>query len=139
MAEKIKESHKEFYFYVIDPFSGTGGGYENDIDVKNNTLFEKYNGNIEPVKSYIQTLVGFSYDLVDQFDDGSIDFLFIDGDHRYEGIKKDLQDWYPKVKHGGVISGHDYNEPSCGVKQAVDEYFNSRARPYPGGCWYLEK
>ena len=139
MAERIKESGKKFDFYAIDPFDGAGGGYENDPDVKNNSLFETYQSNIEPVKSYIQTLKGFSYEVVDQFEDESIDFLFIDGDHRYEGIKRDLEDWDIKVKHGGVIAGHDYNEPSAGVKRAVDEYFSFEAKPYQGGCWYLEK
>jgi len=139
MAEKIKESGKNINFYTIDPFDGTGGGYENDSDVKNSILFETYTKNIEPVKSYIQTLTGFSYDVVGKFENESIDFLFIDGDHRYEGIKRDLNEWFPKIKRGGIISGHDYNEPSCGVKQAVDEYFIFKASPYQGGCWYLEK
>jgi len=36
-----------------------------------------------------------------------IDYLFIDGDHRYESVKKDFEDWYPKVHQGGFISIHD--------------------------------
>lgn len=37
----------------------------------------------------------------------SIDFLFIDGDHTYSGIKRDFQDYSPYVRHGGVIAFHD--------------------------------
>ena len=134
MAEKIKEFNKNIDFYTIDPFNGEGGGYETDTDVKNNSLLETYYKNIEPVKTYIKTLIGFSYNIALNFKDKSIDFLFIDSDHRYEEIKRDLNDWFPKIKKGGIIAGHDYNEPSCGVRKAVDEYF-SNAQSYVGGCW----
>lgn len=36
-----------------------------------------------------------------------IDFLFIDGDHTYEGVKKDFEMYSPLVKNGGVIAFHD--------------------------------
>jgi uncharacterized Rossmann fold enzyme len=58
--------------------------------------------------------------------DGSLDFVFIDADHTYEGCKGDIEAWLPKVKKGGFISGHDYENteyPAWGVKQAVDERF----------------
>lgn len=58
------------------------------------------------------------------FEDQSLDFVFIDADHNYEAVKKDIEAWLPKVKDGGIISGHDYeneNFPAWGVKKAVDE------------------
>jgi len=56
-----------------------------------------------------------------EIEDGSLDFVFIDADHTYEGCKADICAWLPKVRDGGLVSGHDYNWPS--VKQAVDEFF----------------
>jgi len=54
--------------------------------------------------------------------DASLDFIFIDGDHSYEGVQRDLLAWMPKVKPGGWLMGHDYgNKPDGGVKRAVDE------------------
>lgn len=58
--------------------------------------------------------------------DGSLDFVFIDADHSYEGCRADILAWLPKVKPGGVVSGHDYENtdyPKFGVKRAVDELF----------------
>ena len=55
-----------------------------------------------------------------QVKDGSLDFVFIDGDHTYEACKRDIIAWLPKVKEGGWITGHDYHE-FPGVKKAVDE------------------
>lgn len=46
-----------------------------------------------------------------QIEDESLDFVFIDADHRYEGVLEDLRAWYPKIKPGGLFSGHDIDNP----------------------------
>jgi len=51
-----------------------------------------------------------------------IDLLFIDGDHTYYGIVKDLLSWIPNVKPGGRIMLHDYDETSPGVMRAVHDF-----------------
>lgn len=65
------------------------------------------------------------------FKDESLDFVYIDADHSYEGCMKNLKAWYPKVKKGKVFAGHDYlnanfSDTIFGVKQAVDEFFGDR-------------
>lgn len=65
-----------------------------------------------------------SLEAAKDFEDGSLDFVFIDADHTYEGCKADILAWSPKVKEGGWISGHDFrnpNYPSWGVEKAVAE------------------
>jgi len=64
-----------------------------------------------------------SLEAADQFEDRSLDFVFIDADHSYEGCKADIEAWLPKLKLGGVICGHDYGEQFPGVVRAVDEIF----------------
>lgn len=53
--------------------------------------------------------------------DGSQDFVFIDADHRYEAVVADIARWRPKVRAGGLISGHDFDPGWPGVMQAVTE------------------
>lgn len=55
-------------------------------------------------------------------EDESKDGVYIDGDHSYVGVLKDLFIWYPKIKKGGIISGHDYNQE--GVVKAVTEFID---------------
>ena len=123
MAEEIQHSGKKISFYTVDTFLGTEDEHETEEEIKNGTLYETYLKNIEPVKDIIKTIHKDSKDAYADFADESIDFLFIDGDHTYKGMLKDLQLWHPKVKKGGIIGGHDYTETTCGVKMAVDQYF----------------
>ena len=59
-----------------------------------------------------------------EFKDNSFDLIFIDADHSYEAVKKDLDNWIPKLKPGGKISGHDYGNKE-GVGRAVNERFDN--------------
>ena len=64
-----------------------------------------------------------SMDAVTQFADGSLDFVYIDGDHTAEAIAHDLRAWNPKVRAGGVVSGHDYSgNRSTSVRPVVDAW-----------------
>jgi hypothetical protein len=63
----------------------------------------------------------FSAQAVSRFTDNYFDFIYIDGDHNYKAVKNDINIWWPKVKAGGILSGHDYCD-TWGVKKAVDEF-----------------
>ena len=66
------------------------------------------------------------------FPDQYFDLVFIDADHHYETTKADIKAWWPKIKKGGVLSGHDYSlnvtkrTHHKGVTQAVDEIFGNK-------------
>jgi hypothetical protein len=70
-----------------------------------------------------------SHKAADEIADASLDFVFIDADHSYEGCKRDLDVWSRKLKPGGLLSGHDYANTSFqdfGVTRAVDEFVAAR-------------
>jgi predicted O-methyltransferase YrrM len=52
--------------------------------------------------------------------DQSLDYIFIDGDHSYSAVVRDLDNYWDKVKTGGIFAGHDWNLPA--VNQAVNEF-----------------
>jgi predicted O-methyltransferase YrrM len=66
-----------------------------------------------------------SWEAADSFADGSVDFVFIDAAHDYESVSKDLAAWWPKVKLGGIMAGHDATIYHPGVLQAVSEKFGN--------------
>lgn len=65
----------------------------------------------------------FSFEAVSDFADGTFDFVYVDACHLYEDVKRDLEDWEPKLKRGGLLCGHDYKVfADHGVIEAVDEF-----------------
>jgi predicted O-methyltransferase YrrM len=68
-----------------------------------------------------------SEETVKNFTKNYFDWVFVDGDHSYEYVKKDLELYYPKVKPGGIIAGDDYWwSPFEGfpIRKAVQEFIN---------------
>ena len=78
------------------------------------------------------------------FPDGGVDFCFIDGDHSRESVTADLNAWWPKVRPGGMLAGHDYRGEApwlIGVTPAVHDFFGvtDAAHPEAATCWAMTK
>ena len=64
------------------------------------------------------------------FDDNSLDFVYIDGDHSFDYVMLDLIYWNRKVRPGGIISGHDaYRFRGAGVVDAVSTFVHCHRIP----------
>jgi Methyltransferase domain len=73
---------------------------------------------------------GFSGDVLKQFKDGYFDWIYIDGNHYYDFVRKDLELAYVKVKPGGYITGDDYTwgeEEAFPVKRAVQDFVKEKS------------
>jgi hypothetical protein len=58
-----------------------------------------------------------SHEAANLFSDGRLDMVYIDADHSYDAVVRDIIAWGPKVCSGGILGGHDYDNPD--VRQAV--------------------
>lgn len=66
----------------------------------------------------------------------SVDLVYIDGSHEYLDLTVDIGKWMPKIKSGGVISGHDYSHGWPNVVMAVDDYFGKgKIQLHRGTVW----
>jgi len=63
-----------------------------------------------------------SLDVVGWFQDETLDFVYLDGDHTYENVSKEIPAWGVKLKPSGLMGGHDYSKRRTDVPRAVDEY-----------------
>jgi predicted O-methyltransferase YrrM len=77
----------------------------------------------------------YSTDAASDFENESLDVVFIDMSHEYKDVKLDIETWLPKVKRSGHLAGHDASWP--GVKRAIEEKFLHTNNLYtsPGDCW----
>ena len=103
-------------------------------------IYDIYQKVLEESKTrpLIEDIKGCSWEAAAQFEDDSVDFVFIDADHTYDSVKKDIEAWLPKVKKGGCISGHDYAPHAPGVIKAVQECFGTKFRAANGSVWFVK-
>jgi hypothetical protein len=84
-----------------------------------------------------------STEAAQEFTNASLDMVYLDGSHDHDSVRQDLQAWWPKLKDGGIIAGHDYSEQHFpGLVQAVDDFFGGKkVETSEGGysMWRLRK
>ena len=92
-------------------------------------FYNAYRSAMHVTRAYMKrrrVLFRESTDAARLIEDESLDFVFIDGDHSFDGTLADIEAWWPKVKVGGIVSGHDYGEGhdlGYGVAKAVETFF----------------
>lgn len=111
--------------YLIDPYHD----YD-DIGV-DFTVANLQEGKIKTRKRLqhfdnVEYIYAASAVVAEYFSNESLDFVYIDGNHNYEAVKQDIKAWWPKVKKGGIIGGHDMNAAFLGVCRAVVEFTNKK-------------
>jgi hypothetical protein len=119
--------------HLIDLYEGdTCSGDQDGNNVVYTNMTHEYEAiqNLYAFDINVKIWKGNSSVVLSKFPDDSLDMIYIDGDHSYEGCKRDLEVSFKKVKHGGYICGHDYEmnmskahvSHKFGVRQAVDEF-----------------
>lgn len=112
-------------FYMVDLFQGNMvSGDKNGNNMKEISLDESYKNLKEKYynNNKVTIFKGTSEQFYKSIPEGHLDFIYIDGDHSYEGVRLDLQYARSRVKKNGIISGHDYTFMFPGVVSAVKEF-----------------
>lgn len=136
MAVEIINSGKPIQLHCVDSWEYLESQSEIP-EHKFSNLYQTFLNNIDPVKNVITPIKSISWEAASLYQNESLEFVFIDAAHDYESVTKDITAWFPKVKKGGVIAGHDYSWGPQ-VKKAVDDYMQKPVRELEG-CWIFEK
>lgn len=115
--------------YCIDPFAA----YDDWVGELNQETMDKFEAiarkNLSKFGDRAEIIKARSDDpdTVAKFEDGQVDFIFVDGDHSYHATLADIQLYYSKLKSGGIFAGHDYNlEPVRNALLAFRDEFKVR-------------
>ena len=121
--------------YLVDPWEAQGGemkdswfgtektGGQSAMDARFDEVAARFKSEIG--SGIVELVRNYSDAAVSKFEDDSVDWVYIDGNHLYEYVKKDLELYFSKMKEGGLMTGDDYNDGGWwkdGVKKAVDEF-----------------
>lgn len=110
LAKRLSEHNKTFTLYMVDSLDY--GGYFQLCTIYENIIKSG-------LGEYVKVIPKESLVAADDFNDGYLDFVFIDSSHTYLGTKAEIPKWYNKVKDDGILAGHDFNAPE--VYKAVTE------------------
>lgn len=139
-AERILAIVKPREVHLIDPweyqsaetfkeaiYGGQARGGQAELDERFEVVRNRFKDGI--ASGQVRIHRGYSSDVLEQFPGEYFDWTYVDGDHRYEAAKQDLELSFIKTKPGGFISGDDYREGGWwdgGVKRAVDEFVHEK-------------
>lgn len=138
-AVEIINSGKDIQLHVVDKWRG-----KNTInpELSMKQILDQFILNVQPVADKMKIFIHQqkSVKAAEEFLDGSLDFVFIDAAHDYKSVKEDIIAWYPKVKAGGLLAGHDFTEKFPGVQIAVRELLpDAIVSPHSDQCWQFDK
>lgn len=91
-------------------------------------VFNRFGGEIASGRVVVHRKM--SVDASKDFEDGSLDFCYLDARHTFDAVLEDLEAWGPKIKPGGCLMGHDFSdipqarELNFGVRPAVEQFCN---------------
>jgi hypothetical protein len=147
--------------FCVDWFRGTPGSEGLGAQsYRHFNILDIFLKNIQEAKydDLVNVLIGKTDSFASVVADGIADIVFIDADHRYSQVRKDIEHWVPKLKPGGLLCGHDFerhldecpydqviehcekdvvNGCHYGVILAVSEIFPAVQRE--GNIWYVTK
>jgi len=125
-SSKVMELGKVDKMYGVDPYSPHQGYRDYTRETTFNRLSAKAHECLDKYPNY-EFIDEYSVEAAQQFDDESLDFVYIDGDHSYGAVMDDIEVWIKKVKPGGILAGDDYirserDKRFYDVITAVDDY-----------------
>lgn len=135
-AEVLCKANPSATLTCVDAWQCYGGYREHVTQSKLDGFFQSTQLRLAPWD--VNYLRMFSVDAAKQVKDNSLDFVFIDGNHTIEHVIADLAAWSPKVKAGGIISGHDYcRRKANGYQVHVVEAVTAWTGAYFINPWFL--
>ena len=134
MGSLIRDSHKPICFDAIDHGLGDPGvrPYMDELRETGRTIADELRRNVAAcgLAEYVNVRIMDSVEAAHTYREQSLDFVFIDGAHEEEPVRRDVMAWLPRVRPGGVLAGHDW--PYESVQEAVLRF----VRPHAvGSCW----
>lgn len=134
-VEKMRQG-REVKLVTVDKFILPDNPTEKKFYVPHTDrmIHDEFLINTAPISGLFQCIVSDSAEASSYFENESVDVVFVDASHHYPNVLRDIKSWFPKIKKGGVIAGHDYHS-FPGVKQAVEEFFGKPDK-IQNDCWF---
>lgn len=137
LGVEIANSDKKIQLDAVDTWKGSIGEPAFTMFAQDKDVYAVFQENIEPLKHIIKPIRMYSMHAAKLYEDASLDMVFIDASHDYISVREDCDAWRPKVKPGGIIAGHDFDNYQS-VNHAVKASFKGIPFNVEGHVWWLK-
>jgi hypothetical protein len=137
-SEVLSAKNPHVRLFCIDAWKAYRGYRDHVSQAKLDGFYDTACERLRPFPN-TKLVRGFSSEIAKDTRDGSLDFVYIDANHKYEHVVADIAAWEPKVRSGGIISGHDFRRSkgkasaTFGVVDAVTGW----TRAYDIKPWFV--
>ena len=139
-SEVLCKDNPNLHLYGVDPWMYGTFPEGNPYRMTQRYFDGCYEEAVKRLAQYNCTIIKrTSMDALSEFEDNSLDFVYIDANHSEPFISQDITEWYKKLKVGGILSGHDYIQPArrgrkdfvCNVIDATQRFTKEKnIRPW---------
>lgn len=113
-------------------------GYRDHVDQRKlDRFFDEAKERLQPFVGRVGFLREFSVDAAALIPDRSLDFVYIDAAHDFASVAADLRAWSPKVRIGGIVSGHDYLKAPLPSLMHVPQVIHGWTDAYQIAPWFV--
>lgn len=124
-SETLCKANPSMKLFSVDPWKAYKGYREVTSQKRADKHYQEAVEKLEPYNCVIMR--DFSMSAVEAFDDGELDFVYIDGNHDFKNVADDICEWSKVVRSGGIVAGHDFKRSKgrkyiLHVKDVVQAY-----------------
>lgn len=146
-TEFLLKNDPNVHVVAIDPWEPVPNSAEDYSDFDYDRIVDEFTQRCTPYKDRIAIYKGLSLDAAKHYADliasGKYEpfhVVFIDAGHDYENCHADIEAWWPLVRPGGYLAGHDYQHKFPGVMRAVADHFRlTHVAVSPDSVWHTRK
>lgn len=148
-AATVLSQWKGKRYHMIDPWDTQSG----DVFLERQPTKEEHQSHYQECLGLaendkrVNVIRGLSPDAASEFQPNKLDCVYLDGNHSYRAVMEDMDAWWPKIKIGGIMGGHDFLEKTdegwwCEVSRAVLRWTGEHGKTFlvcPCTSWFIHK
>lgn len=105
-SQVLCEANPNLHLYAVDLWTAYDGYRDHATQHEMDEIMEEAKKRLFPYSC--ELIRKDSIEAASEFSDESLDFVYIDANHEFRHVVDDISAWWPKVKIGGIVAGHDY-------------------------------
>lgn len=129
-SEVLCQANPNLHLYCVDAWLAYKGYRDHVSQEKLDRFYADAHARLQPYGC--ELIRAYSHEAAERFPNGSLDFVYIDGNHEFFQVTRDIAAWAPKVRPGGILAGHDFKRDKgrdwvCHVKDVVQAWTYSHS------------